>query len=268
MYRQVTLTALLGRLGGDEPAGADAGEIAYESVLDAWKHYVANDNEGRGVVLIGHSQGSSILRRLIQQEIDNDDVLRGRLVSAILLGSTVAVPEGQDVGGAFANIPLCRDAAQTACVISYASFLETAPPPPDSLFGRASDGIAACTNPASLSGGRGTLRPYFESDRTGGPFDERAFVRIVEEPWVADANLTTPWVTLPEFIEAECVVRDGFSYLEITVLAGPSDPRTDDIGGDVPLPSFGLHIIDANLGMGDLVEIVGRQAEAYAAEGG
>ena len=85
---------------------------------------------------------------------------------------------------------------------------------------------------------------------------------------MADADLTTPWVTLPELIEAECVVQDGFSYLEITVLAGPSDPRTDDIGGDVPLPSFGLHIIDANLGMGDLVEIVGRQAEAYAAEGG
>ena len=53
-----------------------------------------------------------------------------------------------------------------------------------------------------------------------------------------------------------------------TMLADPSDPRTDDIGGDVPLPSFGLHIIDANLGMGDLVEIVARQAEPFSAEGG
>ena len=43
-----------------------------------------------------------------------------------------------------------------------------------------------------------------------------------------------------------------------------ADPRIDDIGGDVPaLPSFGLHIVDVNLAMGDLVEIVGRQAEAY-----
>jgi len=81
------------------------------------------------------------------------------------------------------------------------------------------------------------------------------------------AEITTPWVVLPDFVEAECVVRDGFSYLEITVLADPADPRTDDIGGDTLLPSFGLHIVDANLAMGDLVEIVGRQAEAYTAGG-
>ena len=263
VYRQVTLTALIERLGGDSSSGVDAGQIAFDSLLDAWKHYIANENEGRGFVLVGHSQGASVLRRLMQQEIDENDVLRGRLVSALLLGTTVAVPEGADVGGDFTNIPLCRDAGETGCVISYASFLNSAPPPEDGFFGRASTGVAACTNPAGLAGGKGTLRPYFESDRSGGPFNERAFVRTVEEPWVEGQEIDTPWVTLPDFVEAECVVRDGASYLEITVLAGPADPRTSDIGGEVPLPSFGLHIIDANLGMGDFVAIIGRQAEAY-----
>ena len=267
MYRQLTLTALIGALGGEASLEGDPLEIAYQSVLDAWKHYIANDNNGRGVVLVGHSQGSSVLRRLIQEEIDGDDVLRGRLVSALLLGVTVAVPEGKDVGGDFVNIPLCREASQTRCVISYASFSDAAPPPQGSFFGRAPEGMAACTNPASLSGGRATLRPYFESDRSGGAFYERAFVRIVEEPWVAGVEITTPWVVLPDFVEAECVVRDGFSYLEITVLADSSDPRTDDIGGDILLPSFGLHIVDANVAMGDLVEIVGQQAEAYTTGG-
>jgi hypothetical protein len=64
------------------------------------------------------------------------------------------------------------------------------------------------------------------------------------------------------------VVREGFSYLEITVLADPSDPRIDDIGGDLlGLPSWGLHIVDVSLAMGDLVEIVGSQAEAYTSGG-
>ena len=263
VYKQVTLTALIERLGGESSSGVDAGQIAFDSLLDAWKHYIANENDGRGVVLVGHSQGASILRRLMQQEIDGNDVLRGRLVSELLLGTTVAVPVGADVGGDFTNIPLCRDARETGCVISYASFLNSAPPPEDGFFGRASTGVAACTNPASLAGGRGTLRPYFESDRSGGPFNERAFVRIVEEPWVEGQEITTPWVTLPDFVEAECVVRDGASYLEITVLTDRADPRTGDIGGEVPLPSFGLHIIDANLGMGDFVEIIGQQAEAH-----
>lgn len=269
MYRQITLTALIESLGSEEsPFGAEPREIAYESVLDAWKHYIANDNDGRGVVLVGHSQGSGMLSRLIQEEIDGNQQLRGLLVSALLLGSTVEVPEGEDVGGDFANIPLCREESQTGCVITYASFQDTAPPPADSLFGETTEGMAACTNPASLGGGRGTLRPYFEAQRGGGSFNESAFVRVVEEPWAVGAEITTPWVTLPDFVEAECVVRDGFSYLEITVLADPSDPRTDDIGGDIPpLPSFGLHIVDVNLAMGNLVEIVGQQAEAFTSGG-
>jgi hypothetical protein len=268
MYRQITLTALIESfVSGEAPFESEPSEIAYESVLDAWKQYIANDNDGRGVVLVGHSQGSGMLSRLIQEEIDGDQQLRGRLVSALLLGWPVAVPEGEDVGGDFANIPLCREAAQTGCVISYSSFSDTAPPPQDTVFGRVDEGVAACTNPASLGGGRGTLRPYFESDRGGGPFTQAATVRTVEEPWAVGAEITTPWVVLPDFVEAECVVREGFSYLEITVLADPADPRTDDIGGDTLLPSFGLHIVDANLAMGDLVEIVSRQAEAYTADG-
>lgn len=266
VYRQVTLTALIERLGGGSSSGVDAGQIAFDSVLDAWKHYVTNYNDGRGFVLVGHSQGAGILRRLMEQEIDGDNVLRDRLISALLLGTTVAVPVGADVGGSFTNIPLCRNASQIACVMSYASFLDTAPPPEDSLFGRASTGVAACTNPANLAGGRGTLRPYFESDRSGGPFNERAFVRVVEEPWLDGAEITTPWVVLPGLVEAECVVRDGFSYLEITILDDPADLRTNDLGGEVPLPSFGLHIIDANLGMGDFMDIIGEQAEAYVSD--
>ena len=108
-----------------------------------------------------------------------------------------------------------------------------------------------------------TVFDFCEGD--GGALS--AFVSVVDGPWAVGAEITTPWVTLPDFIEAECVVKEGFSYLEITVLADPSDPRIDDIGGDIPaLPAFGLHVIDANLGMGDLVEIVARQAEAYASD--
>ena len=268
MYRQRTLTALIAGLTSEEPSSdeAEIREIAYQSVLDAWKHYIANVNDGRGVVLVGHSQGSGVLRRLIQEEIDGDEQLRGLLVSALLLGSTVTVPEGEDVGGDFENVPLCRDESQTGCVITYASFRDTAAPPPDSGFGRSSGGMAACTHPASLGGGRGALRPYFETEGGGGALGGAA--SVVDEPWAVGAEITMPWVTLPDFIEAECVVKEGFSYLEITVLADPSDPRIDDIGGDIPaLPSFGLHIVDVNLAMGDLVEIVGNQAQAYTSSG-
>jgi hypothetical protein len=265
VYRQQTLTSLLMRIGGSGTPSEGPREIAYADALDAWKHYIANDNHGRGVVLVGHSQGASVLRRLVAEEIDGNKALRSRLVSALLLGTTVAVPAGEDVGGDFDKIPLCRKAKQTGCVITYASFRATEPPEPDGFFGRAAEPgqEAGCTNPASLGGGKGTLEPYFEAVPTGEAFSRSTGLNIDPVTWTASAEIETYWVTLPDFVEAECVNRDGVSYLEITVNGDPADPRVDDIGGDLPL-GFGLHIVDANLGMGDFLDIVRRQAKAFA----
>src|SRR5689334_19774648 len=85
MYRQVTL---LGILGGSIPP--DAAQLAYGDVLAAWNTYLHRYNHGRGVVLIGHSQGTFVLRQLISQLVDPSKKLRKRLVSAILLGGNVA----------------------------------------------------------------------------------------------------------------------------------------------------------------------------------
>src|SRR5690606_294468 len=116
VYRQVTLAVITGGAGagGDR---AQAGQTAYADVLDAWRWYLANENEGRGVVLIGHSQGAGHLNRLIREEIDPDPARRAQIVGAYLLGSTVRVPDGADVGGDFQHMPLCRAEDQTGCVV-------------------------------------------------------------------------------------------------------------------------------------------------------
>jgi hypothetical protein len=261
VYRQITLTALLSILGGN-PIPNDRA-LAYGDVLDAWKHYIANDNHGRGVLLIGHSQGASVLTALIKNEIDPNPQLRDRLVSAVLLGTSLQVPVGKDVGGDFANIPLCHAARDTGCAISYGSFRSTAPPPANSLFGRSLQPgwEAACTNPASLAGGAGTLHPNLPTNGQSLPI----FALPPPPPWVDPSlgvEITTPFVTLPGFLDAECAEHNGFSYLEITVHGDPSDPRIDDIGGDLT-PEWGLHLVDANIAMGDLVAIANRQAHAY-----
>jgi hypothetical protein len=262
IYRQVTLTALLGILGGTAPPFDSA--LADADILDAWKHYIANDNGGRGVVLIGHSQGASRLVTLIQSEIDPSSELRDRLVSAILLGTSFQVPEGADVGGDFANIPLCHSGDDIGCVISYASFRSTVPPPTNSRFGRSRQAgwKAACTNPALLAHGANELHPYFPTNGQSLPL-----FPVPDPPpaWLdpsLDISITTPFVTLPAFIEAECREHNGFSYLEITVYGATEDPRIDDIGGDLS-PDWGLHLVDANIAMGDLVAIAERQAQAY-----
>ncbi len=140
LYRQITLAGLRRALaaGGGGGAGALASGIQYDDVRDAWNYYLDHDNKGRGFVLVGHSQGSFILAELVRREIDGKPV-QSRMVSAILLGTTLAVPRGKDVGGVFQHVPLCHSASQTGCVITYASYRSTLKPPADTLFGKAPD---------------------------------------------------------------------------------------------------------------------------------
>lgn len=262
LYRQVTLTALRAGIAG-KPMAVDRA-LGYNDVVDAWKYYLEHDNQGRGVVLIGHSQGSGVLTQLIRNEIDGKPV-QERMISALLLGTSLPVPKGKDVGGAFKQIPLCRSASQTGCVIAYASFRSSVPPPSNSRFGRvAGEGMAAaCSNPAALAGGSGTLHSYFASAGRGNGSSAEP------RPWVTPAKpISTPFVSVPGLLTSECVSNEKGSYLEITVHGNPADPRTDDIVGDVVVggqiqADWGLHLIDVNLAMGNLLDIVHQQSKAY-----
>jgi hypothetical protein len=84
LYRQVTLTALQAGMVG-HPMKPDR-ILAYEDVKDAWNYYLEHDNHGRGVVLIGHSQGSGVLIALVKNEIDGKPI-QSKIVSVILGGA-------------------------------------------------------------------------------------------------------------------------------------------------------------------------------------
>jgi hypothetical protein len=269
LYRQVTLAGLRRMLAPGGTLTIDRG-LQYDDVRDAWNDYLEYDNKGRGVVFVAHSQGSFILNRLIREEIDGKPI-QSRLVSAILLGTTLAVPAGRDAGGSFQHIPLCKAPAQTGCVITFASFRSTLPPPPNTLFGKVSDAtmVAACTNPAALAGGSGELHAYL--DKTARTITSAP----PPKPWVTpEQPIDTPWVSVPGLLTARCTANENASgYLEVTVNGNPSDPRTDDITGDIGVggnvaANWGLHLIDVNLVMGNLLDIVGQQAKAYTAKGG
>lgn len=261
LYRQITIPALRAALAG-KPMKIDP-ILNYQDILEAWNDYLKNDNKGRGIVLIGHSQGSLVLTQLIQKEIEGKPI-QSQIVSALLLGSRVQVPPGKDIGGTFKHMPLCRKADQTGCIVTFASFRSTVPPPSNSLFGKGQgETIAACNNPAALEGGSAPLKAYLATRWRSETGDPQPF------PWLnPPQSMTTPFVRLPGLLTGRCVSNEHGSYLEVTVQADPKDPRTDDIPGDVVIggkiqPNWGLHLIDVNLVMGDLIDLVAKQGRAY-----
>jgi NADPH:quinone reductase-like Zn-dependent oxidoreductase len=264
LYRQVTRPTLLGELAGKPRTGDRA--VAYRDVLDAWNYYLQHDNAGRGVVLIGHSQGSSILMPLIAAEIDGKPV-QSRIVSALLIGWNIPVPKAGGIGGAFQHMPLCKARGQVGCVISYVSFRASAPPPPDALFGRVPDAgmVAACVNPAALDGSNGELRSYFlnrPATDTGPAIQWLTPPRPIE----------TPFVSTPGLVSADCASNGAGSYLAVSVHPNPGGQRYDDIHGDVMMqgkvqPGWGLHLIDMDLAMGNLLRIVGEQSSVPLGRG-
>jgi len=258
IYRQVSLGALRARNSTDANRAMPDRAVGYNDVLASWNYYLEHDNNGRGVILIGHSQGSGVLTRLIATEIDGKPIQK-QIISAMLLGTNVQVPKGKVVGGSFKSMPLCTAGDQTQCIITYASFRSDVPPSANGLFGRGGKGtVSACTNPAQLAKGSNDLHAYLSATgRTG------------LEEWAKGKKVDTDFVSVPGLLSAECVSRGDHSYMEITVNGDPSDPRTDIIAGDVigadgePDAGWGLHLIDVALAMGDLVTIAEKQIAAY-----
>ena len=241
MYRQVTIRGLFNS-GLTRARFA----IAYRDVRAAWREY-RRRHRGRAVVLIGHSQGSGHLTRLIKEQIDPKRAQRRRLLSALLLGGDVTVRKGSDRGGDFKRVPACRSARQTGCVIAYNAFLN--PPGPGAFFGRAGSLFlprpnaaeleVLCTNPAALGGGSGEL--LLEQEAGDG------------------------WQRYTDLYEGRCTQADGASWLQVRDVAGAADPRarlTENLG-----PAWGLHAYDVNIALGNLVRIVKRQTAAYRARG-
>jgi hypothetical protein len=265
MYRQVTLSALrTSMMGKPNPGDPD---LAYADVKDAWNHYLAHDNKGRGVVLISHSQGTRWLTQLISQEIDGKPV-QGQIISALLLGGQVLVAEHKDVGGQFKSMPLCRASDQTGCVVAYNTFRAEIPPPADSRFARSPiAGLeVACVNPAALSGGDAVLRSYLPAGASAGSSSSRA------PDWTGKGTpVTTTFVSLPGLIHGQCVNTGGAYYLQISLTPTTGGSRTATINGDIMigpniLKAWGLHLIDVNVAEGDLVDLVGKQSAAWLAK--
>ena len=241
IYRQVTNYGL--SHGGSESTGS--GDPPLQDVQGAWAYYLQHDNKGRGVVIVGHSQGTILLQTLMVESIDGTTT-QALLVSAFLAGDpSLAVPPGGVVGGTFAHIPTCSSAAQTGCVYAWGSYLagDTSASP---FFGGArSDGFAsACVNPAAPAGGSGTLKFYYPG-----------------------ANPPS-WVEAIGQLTGKCQMdANGANRFVVTVLPGQfAAKNTATLKTEEVAPGWGVHPYDIPLVQGNMLDVLDAEIATWQAQ--
>jgi hypothetical protein len=262
VYRQATVAALQ---AGTTTKGDYV--TAYGDVEEAFDAFLRRIGQHRGFVLIGHSQGSFHLQRLIRRRIDDDAALRRRMVSAVLLGGDVTVRKGSNRGGVFRRVPTCERPGQLSCVLAFSTFNET--PPDPSLFGRGAGRLAsflglpkgpeletACTNPAALGSNRSVP---LTSVVPSAPFAPGTLIAAgISLLGLAWPTASTTFVQSDGAFTGGCSGEGGAHVLRIASAPGTPVPKAS------PTPEWGLHLIDANIAQGDLVKVVRRQIRAYA----
>ena len=252
LYRQITLQGL----GDPSKVTPQMRANAYADVRDAFREFLKRHSKGRGMVLIGHSQGSFVLRRLIAEEVDAKPAVRRRLVSALLLGGNVTVKKGSDRGGDFKHIRACRSRKQVGCVVAFSTFDET--PPEDALFGRTSaPGLEVlCTNPAALGGGTAPVDTLSPSQ----PYAEGTLIGLEVSMVGFDLpKVKGRWIESKGAFRAHCSSAGGADVLRIKGVKGAPDLQA------LPTAGWGLHLTDANIALGDLVRLVRVQGARYIA---
>jgi hypothetical protein len=254
MYRQVTNN-------GDQSSHNESVEIAYRSARSGFRDYLRKHNDGRGFILLGHSQGAAHVGRLIAEMVDTRPGLRKRFVGAIAPGANISVPIGEDVGGLFDHVPACTEVGQHGCVVAFSTFNDV--PGPAAPFSRVDFGYwiypdprpdpddyeVICTNPALLDGGDGVLEPLVNFDY------------LFSAP---DAETASPWRGAPDYYRAECKRQGGAHWLNLSKVGLVGDTRPD-LGATVASGS-NYHVPEVNLAEGNLLRIAEKQTRSFRSD--
>ena len=229
--------------------------FAFSDVDAAFEVYLRKYNQGRPIVLLGHSQGAEMVARLVKKYFDGDAAMRAKLVVALPIGSEVEAPKGRVVGGTFANVPACTRAGETGCAIAYRTYAAGDPVDP----GRAAPSPgeeSLCVSPADVATNatRPLSRAYF------------FLTDCLRRRMHGVDGVTTPFVMLRDFYAARCVDGPaGYRHLEVSIAKAPGDARESPVDFDhLPLKKqLGLHVLDYQLPQGDLVDDVAQRVAAW-----
>jgi len=119
-YRQVTFYTFMEASQNSHSAL----ELAYLDVLTAFKYYLTHENKGRPFIIAGHSQGSVLGVRLLEEVIDKTELI-DQMIAAYLIG--FQIPKDK-IGRTLNHITAAQSENDLGCIVAYDTFGETGGP--------------------------------------------------------------------------------------------------------------------------------------------
>lgn len=89
-------------------------ELAYTDIRTAFEYYLKQYNNGRPIIIAGHSQGALMAERILIEYFENK-TLKNKLVVAYIIGWPVSERY-------FTSLQVCTDSLQTGCFCSWRTF--------------------------------------------------------------------------------------------------------------------------------------------------
>jgi hypothetical protein len=243
IYRQATLHHLSQRLAGQKIVTDAAPK---QDIQAAWDYYLSHYNQGRGVVLVGHSQGTGMLQNILVNDIDGKPT-QSLLIAAFLAGdSSVGVPPGAKVGGTYKHIPVCSSAAEVGCIFPWGTFAD-ADPVITQNFGRPrTDGLkSACANPAAPNGGAGFPELIAPNTNAASPTDP-------------------PFVEYVDQIRGACKELPAGNGFRVSALPGPHQKEIEAIfQSRQKREGWGLHGLDIEMVQGNMLSVIAAESATW-----
>jgi hypothetical protein len=244
-YRQASLHSEID-IGGE---GDGAFLIAYADVLAAFDHYMANDNRGRGVMLVGVGQGGLYAQKLLQDRFQEQPMM-DRMVAAWVINAALPadLPEKMFIQ------PVCATPTAIRCVIAWKTVLAGDDEsrfrdrsPVWTLDGKIVPSTGrqlVCVNPMFWNVSRTDLAA--RSDHRGGA---RATGKDDLEPQI-----------IPNAVSARC--KSG--VLEVERPSAPELQARDGWGARYKTPEFNLFYADIVAGAADRARTASVWLDEYA----
>ena len=111
-----------------------------------------------------------------------------------------------------------------------------------------------CTNPAALQGGAIDLDSMLPAKPFAPGTLIAAGIQLLQFPL---PQVSTPWIESKAAFKGRCSTEGGASFLKVTSNEGTPVPKPS------PDPTWGLHLIDANVTQGDILRVLKTEAGKY-----